>query len=131
MVMGRKETEDMVFAVSYMQDLMVKTFSDASDAYEVLSSEHDKAIKYSLSLNYLSMSYQSFLEMRRVYHQYHLEHNEIEVFFSDYEDFKLQLKEVITHKDTNTSWLTSKYNNLVEKKKSVNEFITNFIKSTR
>lgn len=128
--MIKKEVEEMVFNAGYLKDLLLRTFSDATDAYDVLFN-YDDDIKYVLSLNLLSMSYQTFLEMQRVYHQNGLEHYEIDPFFSDYQNFKFQLKQVITQRDTNTSWLTAQYNTLVESKKSIIEFIDNFIKSSR
>jgi hypothetical protein len=130
MAMSNKEVEEMLYAVSYMQDLLHSTFSDASDAYEVLSS-HEGDTKYILSLNYLSMSHQSYLEMRKVYHTNQLEHYEIDPFFRAYDDFKFQLKQIITDKDTNSSWLMSQYNALTECKNSVDEFLGNWIRSTQ
>jgi hypothetical protein len=130
MAMSNKEVEEMLVSVSYMQDLLHSIFSDASDAYVVLSN-HDGDTKYILSLNYLSMSYQSYLEMRRVYHNNQLEHYEIDPFFRAYDDFKFQLKQIITEKDNNTSWLLSQYTTLSECKNSVAIFLENWIKSTQ
>lgn len=94
-------------------------------------SNYEGDLKYSLSLNYLSMSNQCYLEMKRVYRFNRLNHYEIEPFFRDYEEFKLQLKQVITEeKDDNTSFLSSSYDTFTKSKKSDNEFLSNWIKTS-
>lgn len=128
MTINNDELQERFTNVSYLRDLLHSIYSDVSDSYEVLS-KHDGDISYSLSLNYLAMSHQSLLEFKRVYHQYGLEHYEIDPLIDDYEHYKLQLKEVITDKDTNTSWLTSALDKFTVTKKSVDEFLNEWIKN--
>lgn len=115
--------------VGYFQELLHITFSDVSDSYEVLNN-YDGDLKYILSQNYLTMSHQSFLKLKRVHHEYGLHHYEIDSFLSGYEDYKFQLKQVITERDSNTSWLSSTFEKLQETKNQVNEFVSNWIKNS-
>lgn len=122
------EEDSMVGMVMHMQELLHSTVSDAKHAYDVLNN-YDDDTSYNLSLSYLNMSYQSYLEFKRIYHKNSLEHYEIEPFIRDYEDYKHQLNEVITKKDSNTSWLYSAYTRLMNIEKEVNKFMSNWIKA--
>ncbi|AXI08152.1 hypothetical protein CV093_03970 [Oceanobacillus sp. 143] len=128
MTINKDELQERFTNVSYLQELLHSIYSDLHDSYEVIT-KHDGDLSYSLSLNYLAMSHQSFLEFKRVYHQYGLEHYEIDPLIEDYEHYKLQLKEVITDKDTNTSYVYSAFNKFTDTKKSVDEFLSNWIKN--
>ncbi len=128
MAMSKEEVQEMIVNVGYLQELLNLVFSDVCDSYEVLNN-YDEDIRYSLSLNYLNMSHQSYLEFKRVYIQGELGHYEIEPFFRDYEHYRIQLKEVITNKDSNTSWLNSAMDKLTESKNSVDDFLGNSLKT--
>lgn len=122
--------EEMYTNVTQLQELLHSIYSDVRDSYDVLiDSNHEGDVKYSLSLTYLSMSHQSYLEFKRIYHQNGLERYEIDPFLKQYEHYKRQLKEVITDKDSNTSWLVSALDQFTKTKKSVDEFLGNFIKN--
>lgn len=124
------EREEMYTNVTQLQELLNSTYSDVRHSYDVLiDSEHKGDTAYTLSLTYLSMSHQSYLEFKRIYHENGLEHYEIDPFLKQYEHYKLQLKEVITEKDSNTSWLVSALDKFTEAKQSVDEFLTEFIKN--
>lgn len=112
--------------VTHLQELSHSVYSDVYDSYEILN-KHEDDIRYSLSLGYLTMAHQSILEFQRVYHQFGLEHYEIDLFIKGYEHYKTQLKEVITDKDSNTSWLQSGFDSFTDNKKSVDEFLNNWI----
>ncbi|PFK04775.1 hypothetical protein COI97_09195 [Bacillus cereus] len=126
--MNKPDVQEMIANLTYLQELLNLTFSDVYDSYEVLEN-YDDDIRYTLSLNYLSMSHKSYLEFKRVYLQNELYHYEIEPLFRDYEHYRVQLKEVITKKDSNTSWLYSAMNKLTETKKNVDDFLSTWIKN--
>lgn len=123
-----KEAEKMLYDVSYFQELMKTAFSDAYEAYEALEN-YDGDIKYVIALNYLNLSFQSYVELKRVIHESELHHYEIESFFTAYEEYKFQFKKVITQKDKNTSWLIGTHDRLFESWKSTNEFLVGYIRT--
>jgi hypothetical protein len=123
-----KEAEKMLYDASYFQDLMKTAFSDAFEAFEVLQN-YEGDIKYSIALDYLIMSQQSYIELKRIKHERELHHYEIESFITAYEEYKFQFKKLITEKDTNTSWLYGTHERLLESWKSTNEFLSNYIKT--
>lgn len=116
--------------VLYLKELMNSSFSDAYDAYEVITKQEGD-LKYSIALGYLNLSQQSYLEFKRVVNQYGLERNELEVFIEAFDHYKVQLKEVITDRDTNTSWLYSAIEKFKDARKEVDEFISNTIKANQ
>jgi hypothetical protein len=122
------EVKKMLKDVSYFHDLMRATFKDAVEAYEALNN-YDGDLKYVIASNYLVMAQQSYTELNRVKHESELGHYEVEPFFTAYEEYKFQLKEVITAKDSNTSWLSERYENLFEKWRTTDEFILGYIKT--
>jgi hypothetical protein len=123
-----KEAEKMLYDVSYFEELMKIVFSDAIEAYDALM-KYENDIKYVIALNYLSMAQQSYVELKRIKHESELHHYEVEIFFTAYEEYKLQLKEVITKRDSNTSWLAGSHERLLESWKSTNEFLVSYIKT--
>ena len=130
MTINKEEIINMYTNVYYLLELLDSIYSDVSDSYEVLN-KHEGDISYSLSLNYLAISHQSYIEFKRVYHHYGMEHSEIDVLIGAYEHYKLQLKEVITDKDANTSWLTSALDSFTVTKNSVREFLSNTLDSLK
>lgn len=112
-----------------LQELMRYSFMHAEEAYEALA-EHEGDTKYQISLGYLNLSFASFLEMRRLYHRdEYLQRGEIESYFKAYDHYIFQLKEVITQRDKNTSWLFSSYESLKEYWIWLNKFIDDTIKA--
>lgn len=128
MAINKDELQERYTNLTYLRELLDSIYSDVNDSYAVLNN-YDGDMGYSLSLNYLVMSHQSYLEFKRMYHKNALEHYEIDSLFDDYENYKIQLKEVITDKDSNTSWLYSAFNKFTDTKVSVDEFLGNWIKN--
>ncbi|ARU63684.1 hypothetical protein CBW65_23670 [Tumebacillus avium] len=120
--------KQMWYDVSYMQELMRAAFWDAYEAYEALHNNHGDQ-RFSIAMNYLVLSHQSYVELNRMKHEKDLSHYEIDGFLTAYDEYKFELKKVITAKDENTSWLYSKKEMLLESWKSTNEFLSNYIKS--
>ncbi|PPQ47837.1 hypothetical protein C5G87_17130 [Paenibacillus peoriae] len=120
------DQKQLLYKIYYFQEVMKSSYADANEAYEVLE-KHEDDSKYYISLGYLAMSQQSFTELRRVYWENGLDHYEIESYFTAYESYVFQLKEVITDKDENTSWLYTEHEKLIEIWKSTNDFLTNWI----
>jgi len=125
--MQTERKNDRLHAVYYLQQIIKLSYSDANEAYEALV-KHDDNDKYNISLGYLSMSQRSHLEAMRIYWENELDHHEIESYFSSYEDYAFQLKQVITDKDQNTSWLYSSHEKLIDAWKSTDEFLSDWIK---
>jgi len=126
----KQEHEDLSNVASYFQVLLTHTVSDARDAYDILVEGNDDS-KYQLSLTYLNLSFQSYLEAKRVYYSEKLQHYELEPFFVSYNHFKSQLKQVVNEKDSNITWLSAAHEELLASKKHLDEFITNYIKSSK
>ncbi|MDF2657778.1 MAG: hypothetical protein K0Q94_569 [Paenibacillus sp.] len=125
-----KEAEKMLYDVSYFQELMQSAFSDAYEAYEAYMN-YEGDIRYSIALNYLILSHQSYVELKRLKHESGLDHYEVEGFFTAYEEYKFQFKKFIADKDTNTSWLFGTHERLMDNWKSTNEFLLNYLKANR
>lgn len=128
MTMNTDRLEEMYTNVTRLQELLDSIYSDVRHSYDALD-EHKGDIRYSLSLSYLSMSHQSYLEFKRIAYENGLATTEITPFFEGYEHYKHQLKEVITDKDSNTSWLGSALRSFTDAKKNVAEFLSTWIKS--
>jgi len=124
-----KETENFLYDLTYFQEVMHMVYSDAYEAYDALE-QHDGENNYIISLGYLNMANQSFVELNRFKNEKALETYEISPFFNAYLEYKHELKEVITNKDTNTSWLYTKHQNLINSWKNADEFIKNYLKTT-
>jgi hypothetical protein len=116
--------------ISYLQELMNSTYSDAYEAYDVIESQEDD-LKYVLALNYLTLAQQSYLEFKRVVNQYGLERNELDVFIQAFDHYKVQLKEFITDRDTNISYVYSAIKSFEDARKEVDEFLSNTIKASQ
>lgn len=114
------------YNLQYFQQLIRSAFRDANDAYNALMN-HEGDISYVIASNFLTLSHQSYIELKRFNHEQELDHLEIDSFFKAYEDYIFQLKQVIVDKDENTSWLYSTHNQLTESWKSANEFLSNAI----
>lgn len=123
-----QKINEMINDASYLQELMQSSYTDALSAYESMEN-YDGDARYIVALNFLLMSQQSYIELKRLLHEKELEHYELAPFFTSYEDYKFQLKKVIEDKDRNTSWLYSAYNKLKENWISANEFLLNYIKT--
>lgn len=125
-----KNHDDRKFDVFYIRELLQTAYSDARDAYGAISNYEDD-MKYHISLNYLNLSFQSYLAAKTFYYSHEeIQHFEFDDFFNRYEHFKDQLKQVITKKDQNTSWLYSAYEDLKQSMTELNQFIDNAFKST-
>src|SRR5690625_3164656 len=125
---SKDETIEVMEILSYFSELLDKTYSDLRDSYKVLSNFKDD-FSYQLSLSYLNLSYQSYLELRRIYHQHKLQRGEIDPFFEAYDHYKYELKSVITKDDKNTSWLSSAYDEFVGRKEETSKFINDHIEN--
>jgi hypothetical protein len=128
MTVSNENVNEKIINANHFYDLIVRTYSDVCDSFEVLEN-YKGDIKYILSLEYLKMSHDLFLELRRFYQEKELFHREIEPFFSAYDDYKYQLKEFITEKDTNITWVHSAINKLADTKEEVEKFIGDYIES--
>jgi hypothetical protein len=123
-----KITENFLYHVSYFQELMHMAYSDAIEAYDSLE-KYEGDNKYIIALNFLNMANQNYLEVKRVNHEYELDHNEINPFFEAFDHYKFQFKQVISEKDKNTSWLFSAKEDLIARWKEADEFIKQSIKN--
>ena len=101
---------------------MLLSYSDACEAYSALE-KHDEDSKYIIALGYLTMSQQSHIELIKAHCDIGLDHREIDKYMTAYEAYTFQLKQVITDKDTNTSWLSSTHDSLIDAWKSTDAFI--------
>lgn len=124
-----KETIEMLRNVTHLQEVMRMVYSFSNDAYECLDNFEDD-YKYVVSQNYLNMAQNCFLEIVRIKYEKELEHYEIESFFQAYDHYSFQLRQVITERDRNTSWLSGAHDSLGDNWKPSNEFISNWIKTT-
>lgn len=117
-----KEQEDFLYKVEYFKEMIDHSYRYAIEAYEVIE-KYDGDIKYQMSLSYFVMSNQNYIEARRIYIENKMEYYEVDAYMKAYEHYLFQLKEVISNKDTNTSWLYSAKSGLEGSKKDLNEFI--------
>lgn len=125
--MKTEQENERLYAVYYFQQIIKMAYSDANEAYEALE-KHEQNSKYNIALGYLSMSQRSHLEALRIYWENEIDHREVESFFNAYEAYAFQLKQVITEMDENTSWLYSAHQELIESWKSIDDFLSNWIK---
>ncbi|MFS0724154.1 hypothetical protein [Paenibacillus sp. 1P07SE] len=96
---------------------------DGADAYEVLH-KHPSPHNYRLSLGYLTMSHASYTEAWKFYILHEdIQHYEIDPVFKAYEDFKQQLKRVITGNDRPTVALVEAYEALLVACQNASDFI--------
>lgn len=86
---------------------------DIRSSYEVLK-EQESDLRYQLSLSYLSMSWQSYLEARKLYIDPTLDVAEAERFFNSYNIYKSTLKRFINRKEQNNEWLDAAYKQLIK-----------------
>lgn len=109
--------------VNYVHKFLQQSYSGATAAYDTLSN-YKGDTKYHLSLSFLSIADQSFIEAKRFYHAHEdIERVEIEEFFKKYEDFKFEITETISKKDSNTSWLGTRYDFLKDSMIELNQLI--------
>lgn len=120
------ETEKRVDALYHFQEIMSLSYTDALKAFKVIE-KYDEHRMYGVALSFLAMAQQSHLELKRIYWEKDIAHNEIESYFTAFEHYAFQLKQVITDQDTNISWLVSAHDKLVESWKSTNDFLKNWI----
>mgnify|MGYP001327276682 CR=1 FL=1 len=124
------EKNEILNDALYLQDAMEKAKIFAEDAYEVLGNGNfDGEEQYILSLQFLQLSQQYYIEFKRLLHDKGLDHYELNPFIIEYDDFVFQLRNFVKDKDNNTSWLYTACNKLREKWSEANEFLTNFIKN--
>lgn len=103
----------------YLKSVTDAVYSDAAEAIRCIT---DLKERYSISLGFLNLSYQGYLEAKRFYFENdELGSDEFENFFRSYDLLKLQLSEVIKKEDKNTSWLSESFDNLVERQAALNE----------
>lgn len=86
---------------------------DIESSYEVLK-EQRSDLDYQLSLSYMSMSWQSYLEARKLYVDPRLDTVEVERFFNSYNIYKSTLKRFINRKEQNNEWLVAAYKQLIK-----------------
>lgn len=121
------EREDFIYSLYFLQDMVEETYQDAIEAYEVLKNYEDTT-RHSLSLSYLMMANQSYIQSRKLCHEKKLEHYNIDGFLEAFRHYKNELKSVITKKDNNLSWLYSSESQLKENYIIASDFIKNQIK---
>lgn len=110
------------FSVFELQHLLHLTYSDICTAYDVVTKkEYDR--KYQIALGFVNNAHSTYLESRRLYFNEKIERQEFEDFFTKYERLERELKEVISEKDENTSWLYSRHEDFIEEMKSINELV--------
>lgn len=112
----------------FFQDLMKDAYSYALVAYEAMENYKGDE-RYVIALQFLTLSHQYYTELKRFQYDKELQHHELDPFFTAYEDYQFQFKQVIKGKDTNTSWLFGAYRRLKENWSNANQFITNFAKN--
>lgn len=125
-----RDKDDILNDAYYLQETMREAKSYAEDAYEVLGNDNfNGEEQYVLSLQFLTLSQQYYIDFKRLLHAKELYHVELDSFINAYEDFRFQLRKFIKDKDNNTSWLYTARNRLSEKWSEANEFLSNFIKN--
>lgn len=93
---------DWKIDVFYLQGLLQQTYINANDSYETLRT-YEGNTKYQIAVNFLSMSYQSYLVASQFYHSNtDIQREEFDNYFLAYEDFKFEMNRVIVQKDPNT-----------------------------
>ncbi|MDK8188790.1 hypothetical protein QP794_01670 [Paenibacillus sp. UMB7766-LJ446] len=124
-----QEKNQLINTLYHFKRILHFSYSDACEAYSTLE-KHDETTIYIIAQGYLSMSQQNHIELLRIYRENELDRGEIESYFKAYESYIFELKQVITDKDTNTSWLSSTHDSLIEAWKSTDAFIQQWINNT-
>ncbi|MGN7360038.1 hypothetical protein ACTHPF_27035 [Paenibacillus sp. SAF-054] len=121
------ETERRIATLYHFQETMSLSYTDSLKAFKVLEKYDEDNTMYGISLSFLIMAQQSYLELKRIYWEKDVVHPEIDGYFTAFDHYAFQLKQVIVDKDENLSWLVSARDKLVESWKSCDEFLKNWI----
>ncbi|MGC8229004.1 hypothetical protein ACP2W0_08375 [Pseudobacillus badius] len=120
-----KDMIDWQNNVRYVHNLMQQAYLGATAAIDTLSSYEDDK-KYHMSLAFLTLAEQSYLEAKRFYQTHeNIERIEFDELFRKYEEYKFELMKTISDKDKNTSWLHSRYETLKDSIAGLNQLVDN------
>ena len=100
--------------VLHFQSFVDSAVDDIRSSYEVLK-EQESNDRYQLALSYMSMSWQSHLEAKKLYTDPILHSPSIEYLFKAYNVYKATLKRIINGKEQNTEYLDEAYNELIKR----------------
>lgn len=120
------KTLKFVNDLTLLQELYEDIYHNSDWAYDVLES-YDGDNQYLAALNYLTMAHSSYLQAKLYISNNDLHHTELEEFLSEFKNFKFEFDQVITKKDSNTSWLFSRKQELDKGYKYVMDYTKNFI----
>ena len=123
-----KERIEFVEKLRLLRSYFEDTRSPALSAYDVLvEGKYQEDSAYQVSLGFLSIANQSYLFAKAIYNENALWNDEIDKFFTTFEDYRFELKEYISDKDNNSSWLSSRKESFVKECNKSIEFITEHI----
>lgn len=124
-----KENDGFIYDIQYLKELMEETLTPSMAAYDVLvDGKYDGDSAYQLSLGFLSVANQSYLAAKNLCNEKELETSEIHPFFETFKDYKLDLKQYISEKDDNPSWLGTRKDQFITGCNSAIEFIADHMK---
>lgn len=124
--MGREES--IIYSAELLKELMEETLSSAVEAYDVLvDNKHNGEYIYQVSMNFLLLSNQSYLAAKILCNEKELESPETYLFFDSFKNYKHELKEYISEKDDNSSWLNSRKNQFIESCNGAIRFLSNYV----
>lgn len=125
---NKEELHENYTIVTRLQELLDSIYSDVRHSYDVFTKDtHTGDSRYSLSLTYLSMSYQSYLEFERLAYEHGLVNMDIDPVLTKYKHYRHQLKKAITNKDSDASY-NSAFNKFTDAKEYVSEFFSSHIR---
>lgn len=121
--------EKFGYDLQLLKELMEETLTPSIAAYDVLiDSEYEGDSAYQLSLGFLSIANQSYIEAKNIYNEKELEAIEIDPFFKTFKDYKFELTQYISERDNNPSWLSTRKDQFIDGCNGVIEFIVNHLK---
>lgn len=124
-----KDNEKWAYQLNLLLDLGRDVYVNSINSYECLE-KYDGDNQYFIAANYLGMAHNAYLSLLIFIEKNALEGSEVNEFISAFNEYKIQLDEVIVKKDKNTSWLYSANNNLIKSYKRFNDVISSFVKES-
>lgn len=121
-------TQDYVYKISLVKDLISDAYRNSDVAYESLNKFSGDA-SYLMASNYLIMAHNSYTTFIRFYQENNLQCIELDNWLTAYRHFKFQFDEVISNKDNNTSWLFSAHAQFEASHGEVFRFLTDTIQA--
>ncbi len=123
------DNENFLYDIQLLKELMEETISPVMASYDVLiEGRYTEETSYQLSLGFLSIANQSYLQAKVLCNEKGLERSEIYPFFDSFKNYKFELKEYIAKKDDNSSWLSSRQDQFIKDCNSSIKFISDIIK---